>query len=183
MTEVWRDIPDYEGRYQVSDMGKIRSLDREEPYNRWKNGGLRTIKGRVRKQTWGGPPKSKYLGFSVKSGDGRVHFLKTHLCVLNAFTGDRPSAKHDGCHCDGDRSNNELTNLRWDTKSANNQDKKLHGTSQEGEKNPSSKLTESDVLSIKAQLSKRTLKSLADEFEVSTTAIFYIKTNKNWSKS
>lgn len=181
MIEVWKDIPGYEGRYQISDAGLARSLDRHEPYGRWGDAGLRFVKGRLRKLSWGGPPKSKYLGFFVKHTDGSPHFLKVHVCVLKAFVGERPSSNHDACHRDGDRSNNALLNLRWDTKSSNNQDKKVHGTWQGGVKNSSAKLTEADVILIRSEACHRTLKSIADEFGVSIATIHSIKLRKTWS--
>lgn len=51
---------------------------------------------------------------------------KVHRLVLEAFVGPRPDA-YQGCHYDGDPTNNRLDNLRWDTASANNKDRVRHG--------------------------------------------------------
>lgn len=178
MTEVWRDIPSYEDRYQVSNLGRIRSIARTENYGRWRNGGKRKIKGRIRKLSWAGSKKSQYLGCFVKNNSGKGVFLKAHICVLLAFVGPRPDG-FDGCHCDGDRSNNELTNLRWDTKSANNLDKHKHGTAQTGSRNGSSRLTEEQVREIRSR-SGQTLKSLSEEFGISITTMSKIRRGELW---
>lgn len=64
--------------------------------------------------------------------------------VLTAFIGPRPP-KMDACHNDGDGSNNNLSNLRWDTRSGNFADKNIHGTHQKGSRNGHAKLKESDI--------------------------------------
>lgn len=83
-------------------------------------GSLRQLQPFDRKNTKGEP--TGYL--SVSMGRGCVAYV--HRLVLESFIGPAPSEEHDGCHGDGDRANNRLGNLRWDTKKANAADRVRH---------------------------------------------------------
>ena len=107
MTE-WRPIPDYEGFYEVSDQGDVRSL---------RSGQLRAL-------TPHNDDGRLWLNL-FKNGRRRTHFL--HNLLLSAFVGPRPLGML-GCHNDGDCRNNHLDNLRWDTPASNQQDAVRHGT-------------------------------------------------------
>jgi hypothetical protein len=69
---------------------------------------------------------------------GRTVYV--HELVLRVFVGPRPAGLQ-GCHNDGDKLNNSLTNLRWDTRESNALDKRTHGTTPAGERNSKAKLT------------------------------------------
>lgn len=58
-----------------------------------------------------------------------------HRLVLEAFVGPCPIGM-EACHNDGDTSNNQVDNLRWDTRSSNHMDKEKHGTSLKGKSRP-----------------------------------------------
>lgn len=114
--EEWRDIPRYEGRYQASNHGRVRSLDRMVHY---KNGVQRLHKGRVLRP--GGNPSGHLMVNLIPRKNEYIHRL-----VLEAFVGPCPEGM-ECCHNDGDPSNNYLQNLRWDTPSANGFDHVKHG--------------------------------------------------------
>lgn len=173
MSENWKEIPGYEGFYEVSDLGRIRSIARVVPTR----SGTRRVRSTVRSLTPTG--EAGYLA-TLLSVRNHKSSMKAHIAVLLAFIGPRPSPGHDGCHNDGDISNNRLSNLRWDTKSGNNQDKKRHGTAQVGSSNPAAKLTEAQVGDIQRRLSAETLSALAREFGVSVTAVWQIKHKLKW---
>ena len=78
----------------------------------------------------------------------RGQTASVHILVLEAFVGPKPKGM-EGCHYDGDFSNNKLENLRWDTHLANEADKKRHGTGNVGIRNPAAKLSEDDVREIR----------------------------------
>lgn len=124
--EEWRDIPGYEGLYQVSDHGRVRSLDRIVPH---KNHGEMKVKGRVLAQ----PHDEEGRRQVVLSKENGQTIRRVHQLVLEVFVGPRPDGYH-GCHNDGDNANNRLTNLRWDTASENNFDLVRHGTHWNGKK-------------------------------------------------
>lgn len=123
MDAEWRAVKGYEGLYEVSSTGLVRSCDRVT-YGR--NRSHRTVRGRVLK------PKinsaSGYHQVSL-SFEGRVEYRYVHRLVCEAFHGAPPSEMYEVCHGDGNRSNNTALNLRWGTRTENHADKRKHGTS------------------------------------------------------
>lgn len=98
----------------------------------------------------------------VNLWDGHKYAKRyVHRLVLETFLGS-PLEGMQACHNNGKRADNRLENLRWDTPSNNNLDKKKHGTWQGGEKNGMSKLKDAEVKSIKYLLMQgKARKSLA----------------------
>lgn len=114
MSEEWRDIPGWEGRYQVSDHGRVRST-------RTLVDG--TVTTRMLKQRPGKKGGHRRVALCRDSDckDYRVHCL-----VLETFVGPRPTG-YDGCHWDDDPANNHLSNLRWATHRDNMLDRVRNG--------------------------------------------------------
>ena len=122
LEETWRPVIGYEGYYDVSDFGRVRSVDR---YVHNRDGWPPMLKrGQIMKQSATGG----YLAVNLHRKGQKMRRRPVHLLVIEAFQGERPSPSHVACHCDGDRFNNENSNLRWDTRSANAQDAIRHGT-------------------------------------------------------
>lgn len=122
MDEVWLPVAGFEGRYEVSSSGSVRSLDRLiDPGGR----GRRRMRGRVLSQV---VTPNGYCSVMLPNGRSLIHRL-----VLTAFVGPCPDGM-EGCHNDGDRSNNNLENLRWDTRSENNHDAVEHRTNWQSKK-------------------------------------------------
>lgn len=118
--EEWRPVVGYEEKYEVSNQGAVRSLDRVigGPH------GHRKWKGRKLK-----PHPAKAGGYDMVSlrDGGRDRYVSVHTIVLEAFVGPRPEGKL--CrHLNGDPTDNRLENLRWGTQKENAQDSILHGT-------------------------------------------------------
>ena len=143
VTEIWKDVPGYDGRYQVSDQGRVRSVDREvEAANRWGGVNVRRYKGRIIRQRSDGQGRMR-VTLGLRGPTPLVHQL-----VMRAFVGPYP----EGCeiaHWDGNASNNRLTNLRYTTRTDNHADKKRHGTQPQGEQSAMAKLIASQVLEIR----------------------------------
>lgn len=121
--EEWRAVVGYEGHYEVSNQGRLRSLDRVVEY---KNGVERMHKGKVLKL---GKHKFGYLKVELHK-DGKITHTNIHRLVLEAFTGPCPDGM-EACHNDGNPTNNTIENLRWGTRSENRQDAVKHGTQSE----------------------------------------------------
>ena len=103
-----------------------------------------------------------------------------HVLVLTAFVGPRPYGMH-ACHSDGDRLNNRLTNLRWDTVRENALDRVRHGTFICGSNQKNAILNEEKVAVIKRRLSNgERQKVLATEYGVALETIHSIKSGKSW---
>lgn len=115
-TEVWKPVVGYEGLYEVSDHGRVRGLDRLDARGRrWK--------GRVLKGTRHTMGDYRVVNLA-KDGRNRLRFI--HRLVLEAFVGT-PNPGDQGCHGDGNPTNNHVDNLRWDTSAGNSQDTIRHG--------------------------------------------------------
>lgn len=139
--ETWKDIPGWEGIYQVSDMGNCRALDR-----RGKDG--RRLPARPLRPNLG----SFGYRYLCLPKDGAYKSLCVHAAVAAAFIGPRPQGMHV-CHNNGKPSDNRLTNLRYDTPQGNERDKDIHGTRNppRGERCGGAKITEQQAREILAQ--------------------------------
>ena len=137
MTEEWRWIPEYEGFYQVSNKGRIRSVDRVIAH---KQGPMRR-KGVMLKQRL-----VKGYPMVCLRNSGESEYMTVHKAVLLAF----PKGSGDQCrHLDGNPTNNEAHNLKWGTALENSADRARHGTAARGESSGRSVLTTPTVITIK----------------------------------
>lgn len=155
LQEVWKDVVGYEGYYQVSNLGRVKSLDREISYidPRWGAHVTKKISEKILR------PRGykRYLCISL-SKNNIFHGREIHRLVLETFVGPCPEGMVC-CHRDGNRHNNNLDNLRWDTAKGNAEDNIKNGTrlygeknplwGAIGEKNPNSKLKDSDAETIR----------------------------------
>lgn len=183
-TEIWRDIPRYEGLYQVSNFGRIKRLHRDKKY---RCGLFRILKQKI--------DQNGYCCIGLYKNKRRKDFL-IHRLVLEVFIGKCPP-KMELYHNDGNPGNNFIENLRYDTHSNNMLDKTKHGRATNpiwfmgnyGNKSPVSKLDEKQVIKIKELLGSTpknkhnqslTLKEIAKQYGVSVTTISNIKNRKIW---
>ena len=107
--EVWKDVPGYEGLYQVSDSGKVRSLDMvREYYPRDRKPYTKLLEGRILK------PYCDYRGYRFVGlyKDGEHSRMLVHRLVAIAFI-ENPGCCRDVTFKDGDRSNMTVDNLMW----------------------------------------------------------------------
>lgn len=157
MTEKWRKLPGYGGRYEVSDQGKVRCL----------NFGAREGRA-VTISQWQDP--DGYLRAKVTPlGENRAP-RPVHSLVLESFVGPCPEGLV--CrHLNGDRRDNRLENLSWGTVQENTDDRQTHGTSARGERQGSARLTREAVLRLRALARRGTSwADLAKRFGVSDEA-------------
>lgn len=87
-----------------------------------------------------------YLGVGLSNGTRHQKYV--HRLVLEAFVGPCPEGM-EACHNNGNRKDNRLINLRWDTGKANNHDKIAHGTDNKGERHGHAKLTSQQVVEMR----------------------------------
>lgn len=167
--EIWKPVPGFEGRYEVSSAGRVRSLDRVSV---GRDGVAKRMQGVMlsTRPNTGGYPCVRL---------GRESPVMVHQLVAAAFIGPRPEGLYV-CHRDGNRCNNRPSNLRYDTPKANQQDRIAHGTLNRGNDLPQAKLNIEQVRSIKSLLGSVTHRVLAERFGVSKAAIYRIASGKNW---
>jgi hypothetical protein len=130
LMENWRTVLGNPG-YEVSDLGRVKSV---------RSGGL------LRPQHAKGP-SGKTIRLRVTLAGDRVP-RSLHDLVLTAFVGPRPAGMQ-GCHWDGDPTNNTLPNLRWDTAKSNRADSSRHGTEPHGEKHHAATINAVDAERIR----------------------------------
>ena len=168
--EIWKDVIGYEGIYSVSSLGNIKSNDRIVVHG---YGGDKLLNGINRKQV---KSTSGYLTIVLsKYGVSKRHSV--HRIVLSSFIGE-PIEKSDCCHLDGVRTNNSLSNLRWDSRKGNMADTVSHGTRRSGEKINFAKLTKEQVIRIIVDPRKQ--KAIADEYGICQSAVSLIKNKARW---
>jgi hypothetical protein len=117
---------------------------------------------------------------NLRNDQGPPHLALVHRLVLEAFVGPCPEGM-EGCHNDGNRLNNDLSNLRWGTRSDNRDDARKHGTMSLGSRHPAAKLREEDIPAIR-QLRDQGLFlwQIAERFGVSKSLIHLVLKGRNW---
>lgn len=117
--ELWKPVKDYEGLYEVSNHGNVRSLDRVVPTV---YGATRTVKGKILTQS---NDHDGYLWVNLQDGARRSR-KSVHSLVMGAFVGERPKGM-DIAHKNDDPFDNRLDNLRYCTRSENMMDMVRNG--------------------------------------------------------
>lgn len=112
MEEIWKDIPEYEGLYQVSNLGRIKSLERKVLTYNGKSKCYKYVNERILKQNLTGRGYFKV----VLCKNGKTKTILTHILVAKTFLG---VSKLQIDHIDGNKQNNILTNLEYVTPSEN----------------------------------------------------------------
>jgi hypothetical protein len=169
--EEWKTVVGYEGFFEVSTLGRVRAVDRCFVNS---IGAERRYPARMLIPQM---HRSGYLAVCLsKAGKQRTWHI--HRLVLVAWCGPPPPG-HEACHNDGTKTNNTLPNLRWDTRKRNHADKRLHGTSQHGERNGFAKLRTEQVLAIRAD--DRSQYAIAAAFGISQANVNDIKLRKLWT--
>lgn len=174
--EEWRGIPEFDD-YQASSFGNIRSLDKIVRCGGRAAGSFRLRRGRVlRPHT----PKGRYPQVRLYEG-GRGVVLMVHKLVALTFMGPR-SDDLQVCHNDGNKMNNGVDNLRYDTLAANQADRLRHGTDMLGEKSSNAKITASIVIDMRQRFDAgERISALADKFGISWSQASRVCRHESWS--
>jgi len=182
MQEEWRDVVGYEGFYQVSNLGRIKSLQR----TRKGRHGVCNKSERILALA-AGNRKGSYLMFSAIGSNGNKKTVAAHRLVAKAFIAN-PDNKPCVNHIDHNRLNNCVENLEWVTAKENAQHALLNGrlemSMHRGEDNNQSKLTTAQVKEIRKRYvrysKENNCTSLAKEFGVSHVTIHNIIKLNAW---
>ena len=166
MDEIWVTIKDFED-YQVSNLGRIKSLSSRSHY---------VTKEKILKPQIG----EYYLHVDLYK-DKKDHTKTIHSLVAKAFI-PNPNNLPEVNHKDGNKYNNNVTNLEWSTFSDNTKHAYRMGLMKgmKGEKSPQSKLTDIQVKEIRELKGKLIQQEIADIYNVCRQTISYIHLNKIW---
>ena len=161
-TEQWRPIAEAPS-YAVSNFGRVARVRGGQ--------GARPLIRKLDLEDTG------YYRVRLSEAGLRLR-LSVHRLVAKAFLGEPPTEKHQVAHYDNNKLNNHVENLRWATCAENIRDKQRHGTQPRGATNGRAKLTERDVLAVRA--SDKSPQKLAAEYDVSVATIYRIKNRSSW---
>ena len=171
-TEIWKAISGCPG-YEVSDHGRVRSY---RVYDGKTRPGKIISHSHILK---GSIHKAGYTKFTLLV-NGKPKCRNVHRLILEAFIGPCPIG-YQACHNDGNPSNNQLSNLRWDTVSNNKLDCNKHGTMPIGENHHNARLSVIKVISIRLlSLHGITAKQLAYIYHIDITTVYQIINRKTW---
>lgn len=177
MNENWKDIEGYEGLYQISNLGRVRSVDRVENCGSF----VRKRKGKILKQMVN---RGGYCQVNLTK-DGVGHTKEIHRIVATAFIPNSlglPQVNHIDC----DKTNNSINNLEWVTAYENTTHAMRHDLKPHGDKHKSSKLNHMQVNWIRnnyiASDEFYGAKAMSDRFGVSLSTIYRIVANVSWKR-
>lgn len=168
MREVFEDLKGYEELYQISDQGRVFSKRRLS--------GNRIIYGR---ELYNYVTEDGYLKVNLcKNGVSKRFYV--HRLVASQFIPNLLSLPQVN-HKDGNKLNNQVSNLEWCTKKENQDHAVKCNLMQHGESRPSSKLTEKDVIEIYKLKGVLKASLIAERYKVSKNTINVILRGDKWS--
>jgi hypothetical protein len=171
--EIWKNIEGYDGWYQVSNMGRVRS---------WKHKGVLKQKMKNPRILSPGRLSSGYRQVGITDIDGKRKSKYISRLVASAFISNIDN-KPQVNHIDGNKDNNRASNLEWVTDKENKHHANNTGLMKnKGEDNQYSKLTEEDVLEIRSayKLGCFTQKEIGNAYNVKQAIVSKILNRKLW---
>lgn len=169
--EIWKAIKGYEGLYEVSNEGNVRSLDATVPYGQFHS---RSRKGRIMHQ----PSSSNGYKQVALSKNGVAKIYRVHRLVAEAFLSN-PLGLPEVNHKDEDKTNNRASNLEWCSRKYNNN---YGNKPPRGSRNPMAKLTSDQVAAIRERRENgELLQAIADDYGISINHVCNIAKGKRWN--
>ena len=179
LPEEWRPVVGAESRYEVSNLGRVKSLKRIV-YCGMRNGkpSFRSLTEKVLKPS---QDQHGYAQVLIASAEGeKFRTKKVHHLVAAAFLGPKPKGTWV-LHGPNGRNDNSALNLYYGTPKQNMTDKWRDGTMIVGELHHKTKLTQMCVVTIRRLHTEgRKTKDIAAMYPVGLTAIYKIISNTNW---
>ena len=173
--EIWKSVIGYEGFYEVSNLGNVKSL----PRRMWNGRNYFTSKERILKPGFAGckaRDRKRQRLMVILSKDGKKENCLVHHLVARAFIGERPEGMVI-CHNDGNHLNNNKDNLRYDTQQQNIMDMYRHGGNY-----GKGRLNKDEVLEVRRLYKNgESIDDITKLFHVNKRAIIKIINNTTYS--
>lgn len=161
--EEWLPIAGWEGYYEVSNWGRVRSVDRYVPILRRHCKTYKYAMGQIRKLSL---TQWQYLAVTLQASKKRRISYLVHVLVLEAFVGPRPIG-YDCNHRDGNKSNNHVDNLAWVTHNENMKHAWRTGLHDYSRENPYRKFTDEQIRIVRKQSQQgKTFTAIARECSI-----------------
>jgi hypothetical protein len=172
MKEIWKPIKGYEGRYEVSNLGRVKSLDRK---SKNKATPEMIVKGRLIKDC--NTNGYRTLRLSLRNVPKMFY---VHRLVCSAFV-ENPNNKKTVNHIDGDKTNNHYSNLEWTSLAENIRHANKAGLRININRKTGKQLTKKQALELIELLNKGCKnKDIAKEYNISLSSVYNIKAGKQW---
>jgi len=175
MEEIWKDVKGYEGNYQISNYGNVKSLERSFKF------GISSVNNVKEMFLKHNIANDGYPNVTLCKNGKVLRFRISRLVALHFI--ENPLNKPFVCHKDDNILNNYYENLYWGTPKENSHDALLKGRLRVGANHPMAILTVEQVKEIKKKLLLYKYgdgKKIAKEYNVTPQTISYIKNNKQW---
>lgn len=176
--EIWKPVVGYEAFYEVSSLGRVRSLPRTTTYMTTRGRVTRTRPARMRALQRVGP----YYTVVLRAENGKSKGRTVHSLVCEAWHGPAPVGRQVS-HLNGNGRDNRPENLRWETPKENTGRKKDHGTQAYGEDHPNAVLNEDAVRAIRLlKGAGMPIKNIARALRVSRYAVTDVLSGRRWQE-
>lgn len=168
--EIWKDVIGYEGLYQVSNMGRVKSLPRIIK----QNGNDRVIYGNLMSETRDNG--SGYINMYLCNGENGCEVVYAHILVAKHFIHNEFN-KETVNHKDGNKKNNKVSNLEWATQKEQSE----HVIKNKLRRKNKNSFTDDEIQDIYTELvyNNKTYKYICEKYDISNSYLYQLKNKKN----